>query len=141
MPGEDTGGERMLSKLKAAAQGVAGLANDVAAKSVETLSRPLEELASSGPAFERIGYRLGEIQVHCSLLPRLCVRFARLRRATEEEHQAAMADNANNSTFRTVAALLRQADGVLERFRLAGRPCSGVEIDLGVPPTFKLIFS
>jgi hypothetical protein len=130
----------MFRKIKSAARAVAGKAGDTLSAGFDKLKGPLDELSVAAPEFERIGYRVREIEVVCTLLPRLVVYLTREAAVNEDAYGAVLAAQANNQTFQTVAGLLRQADRLLDRVKLKGRRCTALAVELGVPPSLRLIY-
>ena len=131
----------MLGKIKAAAQAVADLGNDTLAAAFTTLKGPLDELSAASGDLEQLGYRLREIELVCTLLPRIVVYLTREFAAREEAFQAVLANHANHRTVRTVVGLLQQTDRLLGKMELTGRRCTALAIELGVPPSVRLIYT
>jgi hypothetical protein len=130
----------MFGKIKGAARAVAGVAGDTLGAGLEKLKGPLDELSAASPAFERIGYRIREIELVCALLPRIVVYLDREASVNEDVFGAVLAAHTDNQTFRTVAGLLRQADRLLDRVEIKGRRCTGLAVELGVPPCIRLMY-
>ena len=93
----------MLDKIKSAAKAVADIAGDTVGAGFEKVKGPLNELSAGAPDLERVGYRVGEIEVVLTLPPRLVLYLSREAPATEEAFQALLANYANNQTMRTVS--------------------------------------
>jgi hypothetical protein len=130
----------MLGRIKSAAAAVAGAAGDKLAVGAEKLMGPLGELAAASGDLEELGYRAGQIELVCSLPPRLVVFLTRKGSASPEAYQAILARHAGSHTIRTVVGLLQMADRMAERVKLQGRRCSQLALELGVPPSIRLIY-
>ncbi len=130
----------MFAKIKDAARAVASVAGDSLGAGLEKLKGPLDELSAASPAFERIGFRIREIELVCSLLPRIVVYLDREASVSEDVYQAVLAAHPDNQTFRSVAGLLRQADRLLDKVEIKGRRCTGLAVELGVPPCLRLMY-
>jgi hypothetical protein len=131
----------MFGKIKDAARVVASVAGETIGAGFETLKGPLDELSAASPDLERIGYRVKEIELVCSLLPRIVVYLARDGAVSEETVQAVLAAHPGNRTFSTLVGLLRQADRLLDRVKLKGRRCTGLAVELGVPPCVRVMYT
>jgi hypothetical protein len=130
----------MLGRIKDAARAVAGMAGDTLGAGFDKLRGPLDDLSAASHEFERIGYRLQEIEVVCTLLPRIVVYLSREASVNEDVFGAVLAAQAENQTFQTVAGLLRHVDRLLDRVKVKGRRCTGLAVELGVPPCLRLMY-
>ena len=131
----------MLRKIKDAAKAVASAAGETVGAGFEKLKGPLDELSAASPELERIGYRIREIELVCALLPRIVVYLTRECAVSEDVYQAVLAAHPENKTFRTIAGLLRQADRLLGKVELKGRRCTGLAVELGLPPCLRLMYT
>jgi hypothetical protein len=131
----------MLDKIKKAAGVVAGTMTDALGAGFDKLKGPLDELAASSEALEKLGYRVGEIELEFSLPPRIIVHLVREAVVSDEAFQAALANNAANRTFCLVTGLLRQANRVVDKVQIKGRRMSEVEVGLGIIPSVRLKYA
>jgi hypothetical protein len=131
----------MFDKIKQAAGAVTGTMTDVLGAGFEKLKGPLDELAGSSEALEKLGYRVGEIELEFSLPPRILVHLLRESVVHDEAFQAALANHADNRTFCLVVGLLRQTNRVVDRVPIKGRRLREVEVALGIIPSVKLKYA
>jgi hypothetical protein len=131
----------MFGKIKSAVQAVAGAASDAVGAGFEKLKAPLDELSAVSPELERVGYTVREIELVAALLPRIVIHFTRGTPAGEEAYQALLANHPNNGTLGTVVGLLRQADRLLVKVELKGRRCTGLAVELGIPPCLRMMYT
>jgi hypothetical protein len=130
----------MLGKIKSAARAVADYAGDALGAGVEKLKASLDELSAASGDLEQLGYRVGSIELACTLPPRLILFLSRQGTATPEAYQAILAKHAENKTLRTVIGLLQLADRLAEQVKMQGRRCSQLAVELGLPPSVRLIY-
>ncbi|MFL6111156.1 MAG: hypothetical protein ACJ786_07380 [Catenulispora sp.] len=123
------------------ARAVADRAGGALAAGAETLKGSVGELTAAGPDLERVGYRLGDVELVVTIVPRLVVYLTRVAAVGDEAFQAVLADHPNERTFRTLVGLLRQANRILGRVELRGRRCTGLTVELGVPPAIRLVYA
>src|SRR5262249_919859 len=77
----------MVGKIKAAAKAVTDLAGDTLAAGLGQVEASLEELSAASPDLEELGYQLGQIELACTLPPRLIIYLARHGKASKEAYQ------------------------------------------------------
>jgi hypothetical protein len=131
----------MFRKIRDAAWVAAGLAGETFAAGAEKLKGSVGELSAAGPELERVGYLLGDIELVCTIPPRLVVHLTRVAAVGDEAFQAVLADHPDGRTFRTLVGLLRQANRILGRVEPRGRRCTGLAVELGLPPAVRLIYA
>src|SRR5262245_63725300 len=124
----------MLGKIKAAAKAVTDLAGDALTAGLGQVEASLAELSAASGDLEQLGYRLGQIELACTLPPRLIIYLARHGKAGKEAYQAVLAKHAEHTTVRTVVSMLQTADRLAEQIKWGDRRCSGLAIELGIPP-------
>jgi hypothetical protein len=131
----------MFGKIKATAKAVAGRTGDVLAAGFEKLKGPVDELSAASPDLEQVGYQVAEIELECGLIPRVIVHLSRQFDAGPEAFQAALASHAGNRTFCSLVRLLRQAERVVGKVQFRGRRCTGLAVELGIPPCVRLRYA
>lgn len=130
----------MIEHLKSAARSVAGLAGDTLSAGMEHLKESLVELSAASEDLEQLGYQLGQIEVSCSIPPRLIVFMARQGKASAEAYQAMLAKHEKRTTVKTVIHLLQMGDKLVEQVKIPGRSCTYLGLELGIPPSVRLIY-
>jgi hypothetical protein len=131
----------MFGHFKKAARAVKDKVGDLLGAGFDKLKAPLEELSASSGELEKVGYRVGEIELECSLPPRIILHLIRQADATDEAFQAVLANQAGNRTFCTLVGLLRQTNRMLTTVSLKGRRLHEVEVGLGLIPSVRLKYA
>ena len=131
----------MFDKVKAAAQAVADKAGEWASASLDKIKETVDALTASAVELPRVGYRLTDLELELSLLPRVIVCLERDREAHEEEFQALLATKRDSSTFTVLVKLLQQANAMDRRLKPRDRRLTGLRVELGVPPVLNLRYS
>jgi hypothetical protein len=131
----------MFGIIKAAAKAVVGKAGDTLVAGLVKLTGSLNELSAASPDLERVGYCVAEIELVGALPPRLVVHLTRGAHTHPEAFQAVLASHTGNKTIRAVVALLQQAERVARKIELKGRRCTGLVVELGLPPCVRLRYT
>jgi len=131
----------LFGKLKSVAGGATDKAAELAVAGFEKLTGPVNDLGALGPAVEKVGYRVGEIELEAGLPPRVIVHLTREFEAGDEAFQAAFASLDGNRTATTVLYLLQQANRVVGKVHIKGRRLRGVEVSLGLPPSIRFKYA
>lgn len=130
----------MLDRIKSAAKVVADLAGDTVTAGVEKFKASLDDISAASGDLEQLGYRIGSIELACTLPPRLILFLWREGTATPEAYQAILAKHSTNQTLKTVIGLLQMADRLAEQLKMKNRRCSQLAVELGLPPSVRLIY-
>jgi hypothetical protein len=128
----------MLDKAREAAASLAGKAGDLTGAGLDKLKQTVDDIMDGSAKLRAVGYRLTDVELMMSLLPRAILRLVKEFDATDEAFTGALRDNAGNKTLCTVLKMLQQVDYVKNRVPVKGRVFKELIIDLGVPPAVSL---
>ena len=131
----------MFNQIKKAANAVSGTVGDIVGAGFEKLKAPLEDLSAASGELEKLGYRMGQIELEFSLPPHIILHLLREKIVHDEAFQAALANHADNRTFCMVVGLLRQTNQLVDRVPIKGRRLVEVEMSLGIIPSVKLKYA
>jgi hypothetical protein len=131
----------LFNKVKAAAGAVSDTVKGAYAGGADAVATMLADISSASADLNRVGFVVTDIEVYVGVPPGVTVFLAKERNATPEEFAAALANNANNLTARTLLGLVQQADRWMGILKLAGRHCRLVAVELGFRPGVRLIYT
>lgn len=128
----------MMDRVKEAASSIAGKAGELTNAGLDRLKQTVDEIMDSSAKLEAIGYRLTDVELMITLVPRAIIHLIKEFDASEEAYIGALRDNAANKTLCTVVKMLQQVDYVKSKVPVKGRRFKELIIDLGVPPAVSL---
>jgi hypothetical protein len=128
----------MFDKVKAAARAVAEKAGDVAGAGADRVQASVNELLDAAPQLEKVGCKVGDIQLELSLAPGVLVQIRKVADVNDEAFQAVLASNPDNRTLAVVVKLLQQALALSRKINLKGRRLAGFELELGLAPAVRM---
>jgi hypothetical protein len=131
----------LTDKVKAAAHAVSDTVKGAYHGGLDVVNGMMADISSASADLDRVGFAVTKIEVYVGLPPGLTVFLAKHRNATEEEFAAALANNADKLTVRTLLGLVHQADRWIAALPFAGRPCRLVAVELGIRPGVRLIYT
>lgn len=128
----------MMDKVKEAASSIAGKAGELTGAGLDKLKQTVDEIMDSSAKLEAIGYRLTDVELMITLVPRAILHLVKEFDATEEAYIGLLRENASSKTLCTVVKLLKQVDYVKSKVPVKGRRFKELIVDLGVPPAVSL---
>ena len=128
----------VFDTVKAAAGVVTGKAGDVLNYGIDKLKSVLEEIAAASPALQKVGYRVTDLELELALSPKVIVHLVREAEVGDEAFEACLAAHAGSKAFCTLVRLLRQANHIQARIQPRDRVFKGLEVSLGIPPSFRM---
>jgi hypothetical protein len=128
----------LFNRAKTAADSITGKVGSLAGAGLDKLKKTVDDIMDAAPKLQTIGYRLAEVELMMSLIPRVILRLDKEFDAPDEAFTGLLRENAGNRTFCTVIKMLQQVDFVKTRIPIKGREFRELIVDLGIPPAVSL---
>jgi hypothetical protein len=126
------------STLKEKATETSGKLGDFTELSVEKLKGALEEINSSLPVIEKVGYKANELEIELGLPPGISIRFEKFHDADDAEIEKILEENEDKKILITIIKALTKADELRAGMKLGKFIFSEVELELGITPKVKM---
>jgi hypothetical protein len=128
----------VFDKVKAAAGAVANKAGDILNYGIDKVKAVMDEIAATSPYLQEVGYRVTDLELEVAISPKVIVHLVREAEVSEEAFEASLATHAESKTFCTLVKLLRQANHIQAKIQPKDRIFKGLEVCLGIPPSFRM---
>jgi hypothetical protein len=129
-----------LGKMKGVAGDLASKAGDLKDIGVEKIKATVEELNTTLPYVREVGYSVTRVGIELALAPKIVVSLYKVFDVEAERFDAVLKELAQYKVFCTVLGALRQVNNLQAKIQFQGRCLKEVEIELGLPPSVKMVF-
>ena len=126
------------STFKEKASEASGKLGDFTDLSLEKLKGALEEINTSLPIVEKVGYKANELEVELGLPPGISIHFEKFQDAADAEVEKIIEENEDKKILVTLIKALTKADEIRAGMKLGKFVFSEVELELGITPKVKM---
>jgi hypothetical protein len=116
------------------------LKSAMGAGAADTLDTMVEEVNAALPYLTQVGYRPRQVEVEVGPLPRMVIRLSKRGETDPQVLAAILAEQADRQLLCTLLAALQQAEALQGQVQVCDCPIREVEVELGSPPTVRLVF-
>jgi hypothetical protein len=130
----------LLGKMTGVAGDLATKAGNLKDVGIEKVKATVEELNTTLPHAREVGYCVTRVSLELGLTPKIAVTLCKVFDVEEERFDAVLKELAQYKVFCTVLSALRQVNNLQAKIQFRGRCLKEVEIELGLPPSVKMVF-
>ena len=107
---------------------------------VEKVKSTLKDFENALPIIKKAGYNLNELNVGVGLPPSIIASFS-IKKVSEKEYSAALAEIDSNKVGKAVLNALNSASKMKEKLEIKSMTMNEIHVEIGLIPKVNLIYS